>query len=534
MSVQTLLVLLACASLCVAEDPSLIRQTDLGRVQGVRSGPSNGWFGIPFAAPPVAELRFALPAAASPWAPTVRDATHQRVACSQALPALSPQTTSEDCLYLNVYAPPSTAATATTIAPLLPVMVWVHGGAFSQGGPQQYNGSMQASLGDVVVVTIAYRLGVFGFAAFPPSPAPAPQQRASPSVVPNAGLYDQRAALQWVQRNIHGFGGDASRVTVFGESAGGGSALYHLLGEESWPLLHRAVAESPGALWLPTRRRSENATLTYLRTIGCETLECARNLTTGQLLSRKVLPWGPTQAFLPCVDGEWFAGQPYRLLLDGRWKQAPLLIGWNAEEQNLFGAFDLAHKPPLSEVEYDAALAATFGNNSGDPNRLAPLVRTAYADMAIERGRWQAYARAVTDYCLLARCPDLLAPAFDSSPSPVFMYYFNYLPLAWVFKPLGCTHTAEIAFVFADGAVNGAIFDKADRAFARQVAGMWSDFAHGRSPLASWPDYRHSHLVHTLMPQPPPPSAFPYNASSCQRLASYVSAGQEYPFASVW
>eukprot|EP00007_Cunea_sp_BSH-02190019_P006016 CAMPEP_0174247152 /NCGR_PEP_ID=MMETSP0417-20130205/42428_1 /TAXON_ID=242541 /ORGANISM="Mayorella sp, Strain BSH-02190019" /LENGTH=544 /DNA_ID=CAMNT_0015327005 /DNA_START=38 /DNA_END=1672 /DNA_ORIENTATION=- len=522
-------------SLSVSSDaPSLVRLTEQGPVRGkYASREVLGFFGIPFAAPPLDELRFALPMPPVAWgASHVLDATSFRLPCAQRPRSLL--NSSEDCLYLNVYTPlPTTPTPTPTIAtgaaqktPLLPTMVWIHGGAYTQGGPQTYNASSMAALGRVVVVTIAYRLGVFGFAAFD-----------SPTTAANVGLFDQQAALRWVQRNIASFGGDPQRVTVFGESAGGGSAIFHLLQRDSWPLIHRAVAESPGVLWIPSLERTRNATREFASMLGCEDLACMRSLSQDRLLSLPVLPWGATMAFMPTLDGPggWFEDQPFRMLESGRWHQVPLVLGWNAQEQNLFGAINLLHKPPLTPEQYRAALNSTFGGAEQDPYALAPIVERIYAEEAAQLGLWQAYSRAVADFCLLAHCPSVIEPALRQSSSPVFMYFFNYLPLAWVFQSMGCTHTAEIPFVFADPNVEGMVFDRKDRAFADSVSQMWSSFAaNGSSPTALWPDYREEGHCYTLGAEATTPGAFPYNSTACNRLADVMASAAQYPRASVW
>ncbi|MGN6176819.1 MAG: carboxylesterase/lipase family protein, partial [Streptosporangiaceae bacterium] len=242
-----------------------------GAVRGTTVGTVGEFLGIPYAAPPIGNLRWRPPAAAASWH-GVRDATQFGPSCPQALtgnPLLPPGPISEDCLYLNVYAP----AVNSDDQGGRPVLVWIHGGGLVQDGARDYDGSELAADG-VVVVTINYRLGALGFLAHP-ALASRPGGAAG-----NYGLMDQQAALRWVQRNIARFGGDPDNVTIAGQSAGGLSVLAQMVSPGARGLFQRAIVES-GTFALNQRplATAETAGETFATAVGCpdQSAACLRN-----------------------------------------------------------------------------------------------------------------------------------------------------------------------------------------------------------------------------------------------------------------
>ena len=215
--------------------PVVVQVANYGRVQGNREEGIDFFGGIPYAAPPVGNLRFAPPEPPTPWAPAKLDASHYAPDCWQlvdpvANPGVSVENMSEDCLYLNIFTP----AGQSQSRKLLPVMVWLHGGAFQQGGARrpEYDGRRLAER-DIVVITLNYRLGALGFMV-----------SSSDGLFGNFGLMDQRAALDWVSRNVQSFGGDPNRITLFGESAGAVMTGLHLMMEGVGTLFHRVIMQS--------------------------------------------------------------------------------------------------------------------------------------------------------------------------------------------------------------------------------------------------------------------------------------------------
>jgi para-nitrobenzyl esterase len=212
-------------------DASVV-MTDDGPVRGLIAGNHREFLGIPYAAPPIGELRWKAPVSHAAWT-AAWDATRFGPDCAQVsfVPGLANHS-SEDCLYLNVYVP-------NPARRHLPVMVWIHGGSFLVGSGEDADGSVLAAKGKVVVVTINYRLGPFGFLAHKSLEAENPHHLSG-----NYGLLDQQAALKWVRRNIAAFGGDLTRVTIFGESAGGISVCLQLTAPGADGLFQRAINES--------------------------------------------------------------------------------------------------------------------------------------------------------------------------------------------------------------------------------------------------------------------------------------------------
>ena len=246
--------------------------TGEGAVQGSTAGTVDEFLGIPYAAPPVGNLRWRPPAPPRDWH-GVRNATQFGPSCPQALtgnPLLPPGPISEDCLYLNVYAP----AVNSDDQGGRPVLVWIHGGGLVQDGARDYDGSELAADG-VVVVTINYRLGALGFLAHP-ALASRPGGAAG-----NYGLMDQQAALRWVQRNIARFGGDPDNVTIAGQSAGGLSVLAQMVSPGARGLFQRAIVES-GTYQLtePSLAAAETAGQAFAAKAGCAS-DTARNTASG-------------------------------------------------------------------------------------------------------------------------------------------------------------------------------------------------------------------------------------------------------------
>ena len=255
-----------------------------GAVRGIANQAYRSFRGIPYAAPPLGRLRWAPPAPVEPWA-GVLNATQYRHNCLQpngeeAVPQPR-ETLSEDCLYLNVFTPPSAHASSS-----LPVLLYIHGGGYQGGGSNEsrLNGSWNAARFDALVVTTNYRLNIFGFLA---SAALRARDRAR-GTTGNYGILDQRAAMRWVQDNIRAFGGDPSRVLLFGESAGGASVYNHVVRPASWGLFSRALAESGAyTLDLPsaTPLEYELAFQYVLSRTGCANVTCLEGTDADALLA---------------------------------------------------------------------------------------------------------------------------------------------------------------------------------------------------------------------------------------------------------
>lgn len=318
---STVILLLLFTPYCFSQEPEEILDTttarpvvvnlpDLGRVQGRRQGGSDFFGGLPYAAPPVGNLRFAPPESAAPWAPSKLDATHFGPDCWQIVdPLLNPgaeeSQMSEDCLYLNIYTPAGHAARQKA----LPVMVWLHGGAFQQGGARrdEYDGRRLAERG-TVVVTLNYRLGALGFLV-----------SSSDGLFGNFGLMDQRAALHWIQDNIQYFGGDADNVTLFGESAGAVMTGLHLMMEGVGKLFHKAIIQSnPLGLQFRSIVVADFIGEALKRSVDCRDLSCLRAERVEEIMRAQSSIMG-----IPRSVGDFFTWGPtltqeLKLTLGGR------------------------------------------------------------------------------------------------------------------------------------------------------------------------------------------------------------------------
>jgi len=296
-----------------ARDP-LVVQTASGAVRGVVRNGTLEFRGIPYAAPPVGALRWALPQPAAPWTGTL-DASSFRSACPQvARYGLTEASEDEDCLYLNVTVPLSGAGRNVAEAKR-PVFVWIHGGAFVGGSSSLYRLDEIARSGDVVVVSMNHRLGVFGFM---PHPAFGAEHNGA------YGLEDQRLAMRWVRENIAAFGGDPDNITLAGESAGGASVCMHLIApEETSGLFHRAAVQSAGCV-LPLRRVEESSRLgqKVAERVGCgdpaTALACLRSKPVAELLAAGVEAAGTDlMAYAPSVGTRTVPRQGIEALASG-------------------------------------------------------------------------------------------------------------------------------------------------------------------------------------------------------------------------
>ncbi|MEU6294238.1 carboxylesterase/lipase family protein [Streptomyces erythrochromogenes] len=460
--------------------------TDRGPVRGRAHGAYSTFEGIPFSAPPTGPRRWRLPEPARRWE-GVRDAGAPGSRCVQ-LPVLEPggPVGSEDCLYLNVTAPSGPAAAATRPRP---VMVWFHGGGFFSGSGDVYRPDRLVTRGDVVVVTVNYRLGVFGLFGHPELGG-----------APGFALADQRAALRWVRANAERFGGDPGNVTVFGESAGALSVCAHLTSPASTGLFHKAIVQSgscstttpPSALlpglgtyepFVPARRTTEEGALAAAR-LGCDrpegVLDClraldARALATPDLMQRF--------SFVPYGGGD-LPTEPRRALQAGRFHRVPVLQGTTRDEVRLFLAQTLTAHPIGDEDAYLARMERSFGVGTARAVAAAYPVQ-AYPTPAI------AWATLLTDASFI--CPTLRDGTALGRHVPTYGYRFSdrdapdftgLPPVPGL--PLGAAHGFELPYLFTIAPLAPAQQRLADR-----MAGYWAAFARTGVPASPgappWP-----------------------------------------------
>lgn len=485
----TLTIALVLASFAHGNEQELRRQTGDGVVEGIRVPESGAlaFLGIPYAAPPVGPLRWKPPQPVAPWS-GVRPATafgpramQGRIFDDMVFRDPGP---SEDCLTLNVWTP------ATGQTGKLPVMVWIHGGGFVAGGssePRQ-DGARLAQRG-VVVVSMNYRLGVFGFLAHPELTAESPDRASG-----NYGLMDMIAALQWVKRNIAVFGGDPETVTIFGESAGSAAVNALMASPRARGLFHRAIAES-GTIFsragrpLLTRAEAEAHGSSFAQaTFGTPSLTALRALPADQLLAATLQE--PRPRFTAVVDGHVLVADARSTFGTGQQAHVPLLAGWNRDEDGhraLFGddAPTLANYGPRAQARFgdraEAFLRLYAASTDAEAKRRA---RDFATDERVGYATWK--------WLELHRA---------TAASPVFRYAFDQtLPLAADAAPdaePAAPHAGEIEYVFERLDAKALPWRPEDHAVSGLMASYWVNFARSGNPngpgLPGWPEHDPDH-----------------------------------------
>ena len=466
--------------------------TALGAVEGreLESGVLR-FAGIPYAAPPVGDLRWRPPQPAAAWEGS-RDASEFSAACWQPL---SPPGSfydageierSEDCLYLNVWTGADHAGAA------LPVMVWIHGGGLQTGTGSTflYDGESLANRG-VVLVTINYRLGPIGFLAHPELSAEAelPEEIGAPASG-NYGILDQIAALEWVQANVAAFGGDPGRVTIFGESAGSWSVNYLTATPLAAGLFHRAIGHSGGIFWpMPQLADAEAEGLRVAERLGAGGLDAMRAASVEEVYEAAAA--SDALGFVGVSDGYAFPRDVHDLFAAGEQNDVDTIVGFNSDE----GTALFAGPPGTTVADYRQSLAANYGEHADAMFAVYPAEtddqarEAAYENLADQFFAWQmrTWAR------LQSR----------TGERPIRMYFFSRVPPWDEAETYGSYHAAEIVYAFDNlhktgetrdeiGPFNHA-WDDTDRALADTMASYWVNFAATGDPngdgLPDWPVY---------------------------------------------
>eukprot|EP01127_Copromyxa_protea_P023276 TRINITY_DN867_c0_g1_i1.p1 TRINITY_DN867_c0_g1~~TRINITY_DN867_c0_g1_i1.p1 ORF type:complete len:520 (-),score=126.15 TRINITY_DN867_c0_g1_i1:34-1593(-) len=455
-------------------DNSIV-QTIYGPIQGVVSGNYRKFEGVPYAQPPVNNLRFASPVPPTAWS-SVLPTKQWQPGCPQNCdlpPHTCPHATSEDCLYLNVYTP------VTNSSKPLAVMVFIHGGHFDQGssGCLLYDGGKFVTQGDVILVTMSYRLGALGWLA-------------TDDLSGNYGFLDQQLALKWVQQNIKAFGGNPNQVTIFGQSAGGNSVRAHMVSPSSKGLFQQAIIQSdPVALPMQNLDQAQQLGTFVLKELGCNDTACLRTKSVADVLSVQILaekqiffghPLTLFLPFCPIVDGVLIPNHIFDALGNGTINNIPLMIGTMSEDAFLF--VYKAIKSKLNTVEYETALALLFGDIVLDLNSQypAPLIgdkRPTFSVMG-------------TDY--IFTCParhelDLINTKFPGTPT--YMYQFNHVLSfdAWGPDFSFCAghvcHGSEIPFEFDPPELHNYVnFTSAEQVLSGTIIDYFTNFAKNGNP----------------------------------------------------
>ncbi len=468
----------------LADTPTAM--TDAGPVVGVGTPTVTKFLGIPYAAPPVGVLRWQPPQPPAPWI-TPRDASAFGPHCAQITSPFGQASTSEDCLYLNVYVP-NHKGFAHDIRKRRAVMVWIHGGAFQVGESDDYDPTRLVVQGDVVVVTINYRLGALGYMAHPALSAESPD-----GVSGNYGILDQQLALHWVQNNIKAFGGNPKKVTIFGESAGGASVHAHLVAPGSAGLFRRAIVESGALFTQPTLAAAEGLGTTFASDVGCsdQTAACLRARSVEDVLAAQGTDLTSSS---PNIDGVVLPEPMRTAFAAGHFNKVPVIEGSNHDEFRLFVAL-LVEIPngPLAADQYESAVATILNV----PPSIASLLVSHYplANYASPGLALGALATDAAFSCNARRAYELMSPFVKT-----YAYEFNdadapELFLPPVSFPYGAAHASEIQYLFDVPNQTGAPALTADQQqLATTMVGYWTRFARSGRPRLSrapkWPIYR--------------------------------------------
>jgi para-nitrobenzyl esterase len=459
-----------------------------GTVRGKVESDGRDFLGIPYAAPPTGERRFKPPQPAANWS-GVRDATSKGNICPQSVPLGN---VSEDCLILNVYTP--SAAKSKN----LPVMVWIHGGAYFLGTAAGYDPAPLVAKGDVIVVSMNYRLGPFGFMALP-------GLADESGTTGNYALQDQQAALRWVHANIAAFGGNAGNVTIFGESAGGHSVCMQLISPTAAGLFTKAISESGGCVntALGPRKAADayDSSQDFAKKVGCtdadQVVACLRGKSVNDLLSGSGNPLGAGgPGWTPTVDGKVIKEAAKAALESGRYNKVPLISGTNKDEGRLFTAtnFHLSKLRRANADDLKTEIEFRSGGASKELLKAYPPAASDNADLAL--------SQVATDGAF--SCPALFTDraAAGNAGQRVFAYEFSDPdpPLSGLdpFMPLGDYHASELPYLFAtlESVPVHALLNDDQKRLSEQMLTYWTTFAKTGDPNGSgtpaWPAFTSS------------------------------------------
>jgi len=456
----------------------LLVETHAGKVRGISTDGVDRFLGIPYAAPPVGELRLAPTTAPDHWT-DVLEAHATRSKCPQLVN--NQVEGNEDCLYLNVYRP-----AAAEPASALPVAVWIHGGDFRLGAGSEYNPQRLVTTNDIIVVTINYRLGPLGFVA---ADGPA----GGDGLTGDYGLQDQVAALRWVQANIGAFGGAADQVTIQGESAGGTSVCALVASPFAAGAFSRAIIQSASCASMPVDyAKSRGGALANELKCTSDPTSCLRSTSLDRLVrtsEQLKMPYGPVagNATLPSAPFEAIVRQEYR--------KVPVLIGGITDEMSFFMSLDtnLLYTSPWQN--YPALLATWFPNLKPEDRKAIeteyplsrygndPKTQSFLALSAVLNDSGVYYKQALGG-CVTAK----VATAFSQATS-TYSYELDDPSFTWKGGNKGASHTTDLPYLFDLTNPLNEAFDEDQSRLAHTMVLNWGAFISGEPPSSSWPPY---------------------------------------------
>ncbi|OOG72279.1 carboxylesterase [Flavobacterium sp. A45] len=458
--------------------------------------------GIPFAKPPIGNLRWRVPQPIKKWEGVLQA---DKFAPGPMQGGNPPSGKSEDCLYLNVWTPAKSAKEK------VPVLVWIYGGGFGAGATSEasYNGKNLAKKG-VVLVSIAYRVGQLGFMAHPELSAENPK-----NVSGNYGLLDMIAGLQWVKENIAAFGGDPNKVTIFGESAGGIAVSMLCASPLAKGLFNGAISQSGGSFGpsrattypgenMKTLKTAENEGLDYMKTAGVTSIEKLRSIEADKL---------PTGRGWPIVDGWVIPDDQYKLYEAGKYNDTPILIGYNSDEGSSF----TRTKDPK---EFISSVETRYGKFAESLLKAYPVSDSSVPKTARDLARDAAFGWQTWSWARLQA---------KTGKSKVFFYYFDQHPDHPKDSPyygFGSYHGQEVAYVFENLDKSNPQTSKSDLEISNLMGTYWTNFAKHGDPngkdVPNWPAFSDSnpklmYFNNTAYTGPVP------SAASLEVLDSYFS-----------
>lgn len=498
---------------CIAQQPSPVKVQD-GLLQGTIADGLAVYKGIPFAAPPVGDLRWRAPQPASKWE-GVREAVNFAPGPIQG--GNPPSGKSEDCLYLNIWTPAKSANDQ------IPVLVWIYGGGFGAGATSErnYSGENLARKG-VVLVSIAYRVGQLGFFAHPEL-----SKENTNHVSGNYGLLDMIAGLQWVQKNISAFGGDPNKVTIFGESAGGIAVSMLCASPLAKGLFHGAISQSGGSFGPPrpttfpgeNMKRltdAEHAGQAYVESAGGSSIAELRKIGTDKLPSVRGMSW-------PIIDGWVIPDDQYKLYDAGRFNDTPILVGYNSDEGASFS-------PPKTPEDYIAGVTTRYGKFAEDLIKAYPVGSNTVPKTARDLARDAAFGWQTWIWARLQS---------KMGKSKAFYYYFDQHPDYPSDSPLanrGSPHGQDVAYVFQHLDASNPQVTRTDLEISEAMATYWTNFAKSGNPsgegVPEWPAFSDANPVVMHFNKTPHTGPVP-SAESLKSLDAYF-AWRRTPEGDAW
>ena len=467
----------AVATFCAGTAAAAPVKVESGLVQGVVVDGLTVYKGIPFAAPPVGDLRWRPPQPPVKWS-GVRAADAYAPGCLPSMGDAPPGGASEDCLYLNVWTPAKTAGER------IPVLVWIYGGGFNAGATSYpvHDGARLAKRG-VVLVSISYRVGLMGFYAHPELSA-----ESTHHVSGNYGLLDMVAALQWIRRNVAAFGGDPSRVTIFGESAGGIAVSMLCASPVAKGLFQGAISQSGGSFGPSSKSPTPGENMRLLADAEASGVELAKAAGAAAIKDMRALPAekvieaGRKQRGMawPIVDGRVIPGDQYALYEAGRFNDTPILVGYNSDEGLSFTRVKTAE-------EYAAGVRARYGPFADRLLAAYPATGDRVTKTARDLARDSAFGWQTWSWARLQSA---------KGKGKAFLYYFDQHPVRAPGSPEedhGAPHGVDVPYVFGNLEEMKPPATDSDRRISDAMSAAWTNFAKRGDPngpgLPAWPAF---------------------------------------------